>query len=122
MLLGTQDKDFFPEDITEKFRFVKEMGFDCFEIDGKVLTENLAEVKKAVQVTGLSVCTACGGYRGWIGDFIEEKRLNGIEDLKKILRAVSEGTIKFFVPILRYTGTSQDPLCFLGYPSVFQPK
>jgi sugar phosphate isomerase/epimerase len=90
MLLGTQDKDFFPEDITEKFRFVKEMGFDCFEIDGKVLTENLAEVKKAVQVTGLSVCTACGGYRGWIGDFIEEKRLNGIEDLKKILRAVSE--------------------------------
>ena len=35
MLLGTQDKDFFPEDITEKFRFVKEMGFDCFEIDEK---------------------------------------------------------------------------------------
>ena len=90
MLLGTQDKEFFPKDIIEKFQFVKEMGFDCFEIDGRVLTENLEEVKKAVQITGLFVCTACGGYRGWIGDFIEEKRMNGIEDLKKVLRAISE--------------------------------
>lgn len=90
MLLGTQDKDFFPKDMIEKFRFMKEMGFECFEIDGKVLVENLEEVKKAIKETGLPVCTACGGYRGWIGDFIEEKRLNGIEDLKEILRALKE--------------------------------
>lgn len=90
MLLGTQDKEFFPGDLAEKFHFVKEMGFDCFEIDGRVLLENQKEVKKAVQDTGLSVCTACGGYRGWIGDFVEEKRLNGIEDLKRILQAISE--------------------------------
>ena len=29
MLLGTQDKDFFPKDMVEKFRFMKEMGFEC---------------------------------------------------------------------------------------------
>ena len=58
MLLGTQDKDFFPKDMVEKFRFMKEMGFECFEIDGKVLVENLEEVKKAIKETGLPVCTA----------------------------------------------------------------
>ena len=57
MLLGTQDKDFFPKDMIEKFRFMKEMGFECFEIDGKVLVENLEEVKKAIKETGLPVCT-----------------------------------------------------------------
>ena len=27
MLLGTQDRDFFPQDLTEKFKFVKSIGF-----------------------------------------------------------------------------------------------
>ena len=90
MQLGTQDKDFFPKNMIEKFRFIKEMGFECFEIDGKELVEHLEEVKQAIAETGLPVVTACGGYRGWIGDFIEEKRLNGIEDLKKILHALKE--------------------------------
>ncbi len=90
MILGTQDKDFFPSDLKEKFAFVKEIGFDCFEIDGKVLLENTEEVKMAIRETGLVVSSACGGYRGWIGDFIEERRQNGIADLKQILRAVSE--------------------------------
>ena len=35
MLLGTQDRDFFPQDLTEKFKFVKSIGFECFEIDQK---------------------------------------------------------------------------------------
>lgn len=90
MRLGTQDKDFFPTNIEEKFRFVQNMGFECFEIDGKLLMDHAEEVKRAVQVTGLPVSSACGGYRGWIGDFIEEKRLNGVEDLKQILRLLGE--------------------------------
>ena len=90
MRLGTQDKDFFPKELTEKFAFVKGMGFECFEIDGKVLVEQAEEVKKAIAVTGLPVSTACGGYRGWIGDFIEERRTNGVADLKEILRALQE--------------------------------
>lgn len=49
MLLGTQDKDFFPEDLIEKFKFVKNMGFECFEIDGKVLTDNVETVKQAIK-------------------------------------------------------------------------
>ncbi len=90
MKLGTQDKEFFPKELVEKFKFVKDLGFDCYEIDGKVLAENTQEVKKAVELSGLTVSSACGGYRGWIGDFIEEKRLNGVEDLKAIIRAISE--------------------------------
>lgn len=90
MRLGTQDKDFFPADFTEKLQAVKDMGFECFEIDGKVLVDRLDEVKKAVAVTGLPISTACGGYRGWIGDFIEERRINGVADLKEILKALKE--------------------------------
>lgn len=88
MLLGTQDKDFFPKDLVEKFKLIKSIGFDCFEIDGKVLIENVEAIKEAVDASGLKISTACGGYRGWIGDFIEEKRVNGVEDLKEIIRAL----------------------------------
>ncbi len=90
MQLVTQDKDFFPKDLIQKFKFIKSIGFDCFEIDGKILVENVEEVKRAIAESGLPVTTACGGYRGWIGDFIEEKRLNGVEDLKAIIRALKE--------------------------------
>lgn len=86
MLLGTQDREFFPQELVEKFQFVKEMGFECFEVDGKLLMERPDEIREASEKTGLPIVSACGGYRGWIGDFIEEKRRNGIEDLKLIIR------------------------------------
>ena len=70
MKIGTQNQAFFPENILEKFRYIKEMGFDGFEIDGKLLVNNIEEVKAAIKETGLPVTTACGGYDGWIGDFI----------------------------------------------------
>lgn len=97
MLLGTQDKDFFPSDIKEKFLFIKKMGFDCFEIDGKLLVENVEEVKKASESSGLPVSSAYNGYRGWIGDFIEERRKNGVEDLKHMLGALEKVGGKGFV-------------------------
>ncbi len=34
--------------------------------------------------------TACGGYDGWIGDFIEERRLNGLKQIERILEALAE--------------------------------
>lgn len=90
MMLGTQDKDFFPKGLTEKFIHIKDMGFDCFEIDGRVLTESIYDVKEAIMSSGLPVVSACGGYRGWIGDFIEERRQNSVSDLKTIIRSLSE--------------------------------
>ena len=44
MKIGTQNQAFFPENILEKFRYIKEMGFDGFEIDGKLLVNNLEEL------------------------------------------------------------------------------
>lgn len=90
MKIGTQNQAFFPENILEKFRYIKEMGFDGFEIDGKLLVNNLEEVKAAIKETGLPVTTACGGYDGWIGDFIEERRLNGLKQIERILEALAE--------------------------------
>lgn len=34
--------------------------------------------------------TACGGYDRWIGDFIEERRLNGLKQIERILEALAE--------------------------------
>lgn len=90
MKLATQDKPFFPENIDEKFKLAKSIGFDAFEIDGKLLLERFEEVKQAVTNTGLAVSTACGGYEGWIGDFDEVKRLNGVQEICSILRSLSE--------------------------------
>ncbi|RJT28050.1 sugar phosphate isomerase/epimerase family protein [Buttiauxella izardii] len=90
MKIGTQNQAFFPADILEKFKYIKAMGFDAFEIDGKLLVENVLAVKAAIAQTGLPVTTACGGYDGWIGDFIEERRLNGLQQITRILEALAE--------------------------------
>lgn len=90
MKIATQNQAFFPSNILEKFEYIKAMGFDGYEIDGKLLVENLAEVKAAIKATGLPVTTACGGYDGWIGDFIEERRLNGLAQIERILEALAE--------------------------------
>ncbi|MDM5340481.1 sugar phosphate isomerase/epimerase [Fictibacillus enclensis] len=90
MKIGTQNQAFFPENIREKFHYLKEAGFDGFEIDGKLLVDHLEEIKEAISETGLPVTTACGGYSGWIGDFIEERRLNGLAEMKQILKALQE--------------------------------
>ncbi|MGQ7140545.1 ABC transporter permease subunit, partial [Escherichia sp. SS-MK2] len=44
----------------------------------------------AIKETGLPVTTTCGGYDGWIGDFIEERRLNGLKQIERILEALAE--------------------------------
>jgi len=88
--IGTQNQAFFPENIKEKFRYLKEVGFEGFEIDGKFLVDHLDEIKEAIAETGIPVTTACGGYTGWIGDFIEERRLNGLAEIKQILEALKE--------------------------------
>lgn len=90
MRLGTQDRDFFPKNLIDKFQFVKSIGFECFEVDGRVLMDRPDEIRRAIEASGLPVSSACGGYRGWIGDFIEERRLNGIEDLKVIIRNLKQ--------------------------------
>lgn len=90
MKLATQDKPFFPQGIGEKLETVKKLGFDAYEIDGKMLVERLEEAKKAVKDTGVPISGVCGGYRGWIGDFSEEKRLLAIEDIRVILECASE--------------------------------
>ena len=90
MKLITQDKEFFPSRVEEKLSFVYKLGFDGFEIDGRLLIEKLAEVKAAVRSTGLPVTSACGGYRGWIGDFSQDKRKQAIEDIGEILKALSK--------------------------------
>ena len=81
MLLGTQDKDFFPVDLTEKFNFIQSSGFDCYEIDGSLILNRFDEVKAARAMTKLNIVSVCGGYRGWIGDFIEERRKNAVKDI-----------------------------------------
>ena len=74
----------------EKFEYIKAMGFDGYEIDGRLLVENLDEVKAAIKATGLPVTTACGRIR-WLDRGISSKkgrRLNGLQQIERILEAL----------------------------------
>lgn len=88
MIFGTQNQAFFPEDLVEKFNLLLEMGFETFEVDGRFLLDNTQAVKTAAEKTGMKVWTACGGPRGFIGDFIEERRLHAVDDIKLMLEAL----------------------------------
>ncbi|MDI9368033.1 MAG: sugar phosphate isomerase/epimerase family protein [Thermotogota bacterium] len=90
MKLVTQDKEFFPSKMEEKMSFMYKLGFDGFEIDGRLLIEEFAEVKAAVRSTGVPVTSACGGYRGWIGDFSSERRSQAVKDIVEILKALAD--------------------------------
>jgi sugar phosphate isomerase/epimerase len=90
MKLATQDKPFFPEKMENKLLYVKDLGFDAFEIDGALLIDSFHEVKAAVRNTGVPVSSVCGGYKGWIGDFDESKRLQCIADITGILECANE--------------------------------
>lgn len=89
MILLTQDKDFFPKNLSGKFRYLKDIGFDGFEIDGGLLLQNFDEVEQAVTATAFPVLTACGGYGGWIGDFNEERRQQALKDIPLILQRLA---------------------------------
>lgn len=86
MFVATQDKPFFPGDFRGKFAAVKRLGFDGFEIDGKALRENAAEIEGAAAAEGLPVRMVCGGYTGWIGDFSEERRQCCLREIGETLR------------------------------------
>lgn len=99
MRLSTQNKPFFPDDMVEKLKMVKELGFDAFEIDGDVLVKRFEEVKDAIVKTGVTISSVCGGYKGWIGDFDDNKRNQAIQDIEKILEcAGSIGAKGIVVP------------------------
>ncbi len=85
----TQDKDFFPQNLIDKFSYLKDAGFDGFEIDGKLLLEQFDAVQQAIAITDFPVITACGGYGGWIGDFDESKRKKGLDDIAVILERLT---------------------------------
>ena len=85
MYIATQDKPFFPEDFGEKFRMVKELGFDAFEIDGRVLMENAGKIERSSATAGLPVRMVCGGYTGWIGDFSEQNRRACLGEIGELL-------------------------------------
>jgi len=93
----TQDKDFFPVTLKDKFAYLKDFGFDGFEIDGKLLLTQFEVVKEAMQKTAFPVITACGGYGGWIGDFEEAKRQKALEDISVILQRLGQLNAKGIV-------------------------
>ncbi|WP_219836959.1 sugar phosphate isomerase/epimerase [Paenibacillus sp. R14(2021)] len=90
MKIATQDKPFFPEQVEAKLAAVQAMGFDAYEIDGKLLIDEFEAVKRAIRTLGIEVPTACGGYRGWIGDFNAERREHSITDIGEILKHLAE--------------------------------
>ena len=90
MNISTQNQEHFPQNMNDKLARIKELGYDSYEIDGKLLLTSLAEAKRAVTLTGLPIATACGGYEGHIGDYDESRRQRAIQEIGAILDALQE--------------------------------
>ncbi|MFR3707644.1 MAG: sugar phosphate isomerase/epimerase [Enterobacter hormaechei] len=80
MKIATQTRPFSLTAIMEKFKYIKAMGFDGYEIDGRLLVEHPDEVK------ALSSHRSAGHDGVWRirwldRDFIEERRLNSLSRL-----------------------------------------
>lgn len=88
--LATQDKPFLSPDLTQKLEQIRTLGFDGFEADGSLLMDHFKELKQAVRTTGVPVTSVCGGYRGWIGDFVDYRRRMCADDLKILLARAAE--------------------------------
>lgn len=84
-MLLSQDKPFLPQDWVEKFSYLKSLGFEGYEIDGKALLEQYEAVAHASRTVQFPIKTICGGYRGWIGDFDETKRMSCLSDIEVML-------------------------------------
>lgn len=96
---ATQDKDFFPRDPAAKLSAASELGFEGFEIDGKLLVDEFSSVRAASRASGVPVVSVCGGYRGWIGDFDRERRRTALGDISAILERAGElGAAGIVVP------------------------
>jgi sugar phosphate isomerase/epimerase len=97
MILLTQDKPFFPSNFDEKFELIKKIGFDGYEIDGGILLKHFSEIELASKKNQLPIMTICGGYHGWIGDFNDELRKNGLNEIKTMLEIGKKLGIKGIV-------------------------
>lgn len=88
--LATQNKPFFSSNMAEKLRRIAALGFHGFEADGVMLLEDFDALKRAVSETKVPVTSVCGGYRGWIGDFVDYRRKTALADIKLILNRAGE--------------------------------
>ena len=76
------------QNLEEGFSLAKQLGFDALELTGyggKTLEELAAEAAAAAEQCGIAAKALCGGYRGWIGHFDEEKRAMAVDDICKAM-------------------------------------
>ena len=93
MLLSCQDKLLPGDNYTEKYINAAKAGFDSVEINGSKqppLETRVEEIKAAVNESGISPSTICGGYQGWIADYDEDKRKNCLKQIKAMMPAMAE--------------------------------
>ena len=71
-------------DLTQKFRVAREIGFDGVELthyDDQPFSAAVAAMVEGAQAAGIATPVLCGGYRGYIGHFDESLRNAAVEDI-----------------------------------------
>ena len=97
-MLGAQILD-------EGFSLAKQLGFDALELTsygGKTLEELVAEAALAAERYGIAARALCGGYRGWIGHFDEEKRAMAVNDIGKAMKICADVGIQGIIAPAAY--------------------
>ncbi|KRQ87619.1 D-tagatose 3-epimerase [Caloramator mitchellensis] len=113
MKFAIQSKWLMSDDYNIMFENAKSIGFDAVEItyfdnvfDGKVVDD----VKSAMNKTKVPVSALCGGYRNWIGDFDDNKRLEAVDGIKKSLENLASiGAVGLIAPAAYGMATKRLP-------------
>jgi sugar phosphate isomerase/epimerase len=74
----------------ERFDLLARWGYDGIEVSGADLLRHAAELRQASQEFPVKVCSACGGYQGWLVDPNPRARHTAISEIKAILAAGAE--------------------------------
>lgn len=81
------------QNLAEGYSLARRLGFDALELTGyggKTLEELAYEAGQAAQDCGIAAKALCGGYRGWIGHFDDEKRSMAVEDIGRAMKICAD--------------------------------
>ena len=93
MKIGTQNQAFFPAKDSGEISLYQRDGLRSFARLTANCWSTISKKSKSNERNRFTGDHRCG-YDGWIGDFIEERRLNGLKQIERILEALAEVGVK----------------------------
>src|SRR5688572_1309913 len=85
--------------LADKLDLLARWGYDAVEVGGADLRERGAELRQAIQTSGIEVCSVIGGHAGWLVDPNPRTRATAVAGIKALLPMCAEvGAVGLIAP------------------------